>query len=53
MVNPNVTVRLYDLDIKSFPEVKDQLLQIYIKRMRLLLGRQRLIKMRFQSYGMY
>lgn len=25
MVNPNVTVRLYDLDIKSFPEVKEQL----------------------------
>lgn len=25
MVNPQVSVRLYDLDIKSFPEVKDQL----------------------------
>lgn len=25
MVNPQVSVRLYDLDIKSFPKVKDQL----------------------------
>ena len=27
MVNPSVEVRLYDLDIKSYPELKEQLLQ--------------------------
>lgn len=27
MVNPSVEVRLYDLDIKSYPELKEQFIQ--------------------------